>query len=229
MCGIFEKYGYPSNRRIDRMSPLQDLGSLHGIEPKGKPHFDFQWYYGDVGIRGFNGGESGCNLLIWNRWYIDRFYARFNWRQVGAEEEDALQAYFQGEHWKKGCEYVLQNTTTHFHFNVETSIHPDIIRKYAVQALDAQGWKIDYVCPNVYMVKGVYHGKLVFMGRDPMEVYDIGWKFNPDVAMKGTGFPWNFEEPLGYDLWHLNRYEKLMEADYTQLSDKQIAEIIAAA
>ena len=68
MCGIFEKYGWPSNRRIDRMSPLQDLGSLHGIEPKGKPHFDFQWYHGDVGIRGYDGGESGCNLLIWNRW-----------------------------------------------------------------------------------------------------------------------------------------------------------------
>jgi len=231
ICGIFEKYGWPSVRRIDYMSPREALGSLHGIEPKGKPHFDFQWFCGDVGVRACDGGESGCNLLTWNKWYIERFYGRYPLRtEIGHAEEEALRAYFRSEHWKKGCELVLQDTTTHFHFNVETSIHPDIIRRFAGEALAAQGWKIDYVCPNVYLVKGEYQGKLVFMGRDPEEVYDIGWKFNPDVILQATDAAWVFETQRGYDLWDRARYDKMMEqGDYIRLTDKQISEIIAAA
>jgi ADP-heptose:LPS heptosyltransferase len=47
------------------MAPKAGMGSLHGVEPKGKPHFDYQWFFNkDVGLRALNGGESGCNLLV---------------------------------------------------------------------------------------------------------------------------------------------------------------------
>lgn len=73
---------------------------LHGVEPKGKPHFDFQWFFNkEVGLRPCEGGESGCNLLVWNRWYINQFYRQFPFRELGAEEEKVLEEYFKSDHF----------------------------------------------------------------------------------------------------------------------------------
>ena len=126
-------------------------------------------------------------------------------------------------------ELVLQEATTHFHFNVETSIHPDIIRKFAEEALAEQRWKIDYVCPNVYLVKGVYHGKLVFMGRDPEEVYDIGWKFNPDTIVKPTDHPWMFPERIGYDVMTSEEFQEELNQDpYEKLTTEEVSAVMEA-
>ena len=38
ICGYFERLGWPSSRKIDHMSPAPGMGSLHGVEPEGKPH-----------------------------------------------------------------------------------------------------------------------------------------------------------------------------------------------
>jgi hypothetical protein len=103
MLGYFSKKGWSSRRKIDHMAPKAGMGSLHGVEPKGKPHFDYQWFFKkDVGLRACEAGESGCNLLIWNRWYINQFNSQFPFRKAGSEGEKALQAYFKSDHFRKG-------------------------------------------------------------------------------------------------------------------------------
>ncbi|SFM47050.1 hypothetical protein [Thermodesulforhabdus norvegica] len=229
ITGYFEKLGWPSTRRIDHMAPKPGMGSLHGIEPKGKPHFDFQWFFNkDVGIRPCEGGESGCNLLVWNRWYINRFYEKFPFRQVGSQEEKTLDAYFRSEHFLKGLDIATQSTTNHMHINVRTSVHPEVIQKFAEAALDREGWKFDYTCPNVYMVKGNYQGKLVFMCRNPEVVFDIGWKFDPGVIIEPAMETWIFEENPGYDVWTSDMLAEVMRADYVRLSGEEIQQVLEA-
>jgi hypothetical protein len=45
-------------------------------------------------------------------------------------------------------------TTNHLHINVHTSVHPDIINKFAQEAFAREGIKTYYTCPNVYLVAG---------------------------------------------------------------------------
>ncbi|TET29832.1 hypothetical protein E3J68_01335 [Candidatus Aerophobetes bacterium] len=227
MTGYFERMGWPSARKIDHMAPKAGMGSLHGVESKGKPHFDFQWFFHkDVGLRPCEGGESGCNLVVWNRWYINQFYRQFPFREVGAEEEKTLEEYFKSDHFLKGLEFPVMPTTNHMHINVHSSVHPDYIQKYAEVAFQREGLKIYYTCPNVYLVGGKYRGKLVFMGQEPEVVFDIGWKFTPDVVIEPAWESWIFEANPGYDVWTSEMLAEVMDEDYVRLTDQEIQEIL---
>ena len=227
MTGYFARVGWPSSRKIDHMSPRAGMGSLHGIEPEGKVHFDFQWFFREeAGLRPLDGGESGCNLLVWNRWYINQYYRQFQFREVGTAEKKALEAYFKSDHFLKGLEYPVMPTTCHIHINVHTSLHPDIIQPYAEEALHREGFKIYYTCPNVYLVDGKYRGKLVFMGQQPEVVFDIGWKFDPNVVIEPAWEPWIFEGHPGYDVWTTAMLDEVMDENYVRLSDEEIAAVL---
>ena len=228
MTQYFERMGWPSARKIDHMAPKAGMGSLHGIEPEGKPHFDYQWFFNkDVGLQPCEAGESGCNLLIWNRWYINRFYDQFPFRNVGAEEEKALEDYFKSEHFMEGIKFPVLPTTNHMHINVHSSVHPDHIQKYAEAAFAREGIKLYYTCPNVYMVNGRYRGKLVFMCQDPEVVFDIGWQFVPEVVIEPAMETWIFEANPGYDVWTTDMLAEVMNEDYVKLTDEEIAEVLA--
>lgn len=230
MTGYFKRMGWPSARKIDHMAPKAGMGSLHGVEPEGKPHFDFQWFFNkDVGLRACNGGESGCNLLVWNRWYINRFYDQFAFRKVGPAEEKALEHYFHSEHFLKGLEFPVKPTTNHMHINVHSGIHPDYIQKFAEAALAREGLKLYYTCPNVYLADGKnYRGKLVFMCQTPEVVFDIGWKFAPEAVMEPAREPWIFKTYPGYDVWEADMLAAVMNADYVRLTDSEIQQVLAA-
>lgn len=230
MKGYFERMGWPSARKIDHMAPKAGMGSLHGVEPKGKPHFDYQWFFKkDVGLRALNGGESGCNLLVWNRWYIDQFYSQFPFRSVGPEEEKALEAYFRSAHFLNGLKFPVLPTTNHMHINVNSSVHPDHIQRYAEPALAREGFALYYTCPNVYLADGMnYRGKLVFMCRKPEVVFDIGWKFTPEAVIEPATEPWIFKDNPGYDVWTSSMLADVMNADYVRLTEDEIRQVLDA-
>ncbi|MFQ5885255.1 MAG: hypothetical protein ACE5IO_09170, partial [Thermoplasmata archaeon] len=162
----------------------------------------------------------------WNRWNINEFYSQFPFRDVGADEEKALGSYFKSDHFLKGLEFPVMPTTNHMHINVHSSVHPDMIQKYAEEALRREGWKIYYTCPNVYLVEGKYRGKLVFMGQEPEVVFDIGWKFTPQVVIEPAWEPWIFEDNPGYDVWTSDMLAEVMDEDYVRLSDEETAEVL---
>lgn len=230
MKSYFWLMGRPSSRKIDHMAPKAGMGSLHGVEPEGCPHFDYQWFFNkDAGLRALNGGESGCNLLVWNRTYINQFYSQFPFRPVGAREEKALENYFKSDHFVKGLEYPTKPTTNHFHINVHSSVHPDAIQRYAEETLAREGISIYYTCPNVYLADGKnYRGKLVFMAAEPEVVFDIGWKFDPATAIEPAMEPWIFDTHPGYDLWSSDMLAQVMDAPYVRLTDDEIEEVVKA-
>ncbi|MCF8039560.1 MAG: hypothetical protein K9K64_02235 [Desulfohalobiaceae bacterium] len=230
MKEYFARMGWPSVRKIDHMAPKKGMGSLHGVEPKGKPHFDYQWFFNsEAGLRPIESGESGCNLLVWNRWYINQFCRQFPFSEVGSKEGKKLEDYFKSGHFLKGLEFPVMPTTNHMHINVRTSVHPDIIQKFAEAALYRENIRIDYTCPNVYMADGKnYRGKLVFMSRRPEVVFDIGWLFDPEVVIEPAYETWIFEENPGYDVWSQSMLDEVMDNDYVKLSDSAIQEVLSA-
>ena len=229
ITAYFERMGCPSARKIDHMAPIEGMGSLHGIEPQGKPHFDYQWFFKkDVGLKACDGGESGCNLLVWNRWYINQFCNQFPFEEMDSEKEKKLEEYFKSEHFLNGIKIPLRPITTHMHINVHTSVHPDNIQKYAEAAFERLNLKIFYTCPNVYLVDGKYRGKLVFMGKDPEEVFDIGWQFVPETVIEPALEPWVTKIEAGYDIWTKDALDRVMDADYVHLTDDEIKRILDA-
>jgi len=228
--GYLDRKGFPSARRIDVMAPKAGMGSLHGIEPRGLAHFDWNWFYNpDVALAATDGGakgESGCNLLVWNRSYIDEFYSDFAFREVGSAEEDALRKFFASDFWHNGLAACTQRNVCHGHVNCYTSIHPEVIRKFAEDALREKGWEIYYTCPNVYLVDGKYTGKLVFMGKKPEAVYDLGWKFKADVAIEPATEPFVFKDSVGYDLWTMALLEPVLAQPYLKLSDEDVQRVL---
>jgi hypothetical protein len=227
MTEYFWRMGWPSSRKIDHMAPKAGMGSLHGIEPEGKPHFDYQWFFQkDVGLRPCEGGESGCNLLVWNRWYINEFYRQFPFRALKSSEEKLVEDYFASDHFLKGLEFPVMPTTNHMHINIHSSVHPDVIQKYAEAAVAREGLKVYYTCPNVYLVHGKYRGKLVFMGQSPEAVFDIGWQFMPEVIIEPAWEPWIFETNPGYDVWTADMLAEVMNEDYIRLDDNEIAAVL---
>ncbi len=229
MTEYFKRMGWPSNRKINHMVPKKVMSNLHGVELKGKPHFDYQRFFNKhVGLRACDGGESGCNLLIWNRWYINRFYSQFQFRDVRPMEEKALEAYFRSEHFMNGLKFPVPPTTNHMHINVLSSVHPDHIQKYAEAAFKRESIKIYYTCPNVYLVNGNYRNKLVFMSQSSEVVFDNGWKFTPDVVIEPSWETWIFEDNPGYDVWPSDMRAEVTDADYVKLTDAEIEEVLQA-
>lgn len=100
--------------------------------------------------------------------------------------------------------------------------------KYAEAALQREGIKIYYTCPNVYLVEGKYRGKLVFMGQEPEAVFDIGWKFTPEAVIEPAWETWIFEANPGYDVWSSDMLAEVMNEDYVTLSEEEVEGILSA-
>ncbi len=227
ITGYLERLGWPSARKIDHLATGPGGGSLHGIEPQGKAHFDYQWFYNpEVGLKPHEGGESGCNLLAWNRAYIEQFYSQFDFRPVGPAEEAALEEYFKSDHWLKGLEYPTQPGVCHHHINTHAGVHPDYIQKYAEASLKKEGFELYYTCPNVFMLNGSYTGKLVFMSKNPEVVFDITWLFDPKVIIEPAWEKWFRGEVPGYDFWKTDLLDQALDAEFIRLSDSEIKEIL---
>ena len=224
----FSLRGWPLVRTINRLRPRPGVLDLHGIEPEGKVHFELLWVYREgVGIRPADGVESGSNLLLWNRAYIETFYGSFPFRPIGPREEEALSLYFVSEHWRKGLEIAERPNVPHMHINVETSVHPDVIGRHALEALRTKGWKVDYLCPNAFLLRDRYIGKIVFMGKEPQKVYDIGWKFDPDTIIRPTDHTWMYPDRIGYDVMTSEQFEAELDLhSYVKLTDEEIAAAI---
>ena len=225
--GYFEIMGWPISRKIDWLGPDPVKMAFHGVLPEGKVNTDIFWFFDPlVGVRPAEGGEEGSNLLIWGKHYMDAYYKKFPFREVSLDDKKALGVYFNSSHWQDGLSLVVEPDTVHLHINVESSIHPDEIKRYALESLEAQGWKVDYVSPNVYHVREVIRGKLVFLCREPEKIFDIGWKFNPEVVIKPASEPWIHPE-VGYDRWTKKRFlEQVMYRPFVELSSSEIQDIL---
>lgn len=236
LAAIIERYfaqrGEPLLRTIDYLTPdaSSSLGALHNIHPSGLPHFDIFFRHSErkkLGPMDPAQAEDGKNSLFWGSAYMDRFYSGFEFRAIGDEEERKIRQYFKGRHWKDTIRKILDPDIIHLHCNLVISFDPKILELLIREELGRQGWTVDKIVPNVFLVNGVYTGKLVFLGRYPERVYDFGWKYNRDVLIETSMEHWNRTDvPLGFDLCFTSEFNNLIARNtYHRMSRDEIDSI----
>ena len=232
MQAFWEKKGYPLERCIDPQSPKPNQGGLHGCAPTGVTNFDFFFRYNKDAILeamplDAKESEHGHNALSWGKDYQDEFCKKFQFKTVGPREVEDIKAWFRSKHWKECLEQVMKPNVTHCHCNVELNFDPAIIMAYAIQDLATKGWVVDRAYPSVYDVNGTYTGKTVYLVGHPEKVFDICWKYNPDVTIQRATEDWIFNTP-GFDTWYIDSYNKVLDdGDFYLMTQKEIDEVIA--
>jgi hypothetical protein len=184
--GCLELQGRPVDRGNEVLSPRPGWGTLHGIHPRGTPHFDMNWRFRQgVVLEPLEeaDGEQGQNILFWDEAFMDVVYRMYEWRPAGAAETRALEAYVDSPHWHGGFDLIRDPAIVHIHVNVETSIHPRVLERFAAQAIARKGWRLHRIVPNVFRSQGVYYGKLMFLFEEPEYSFDMSWIYSPDVVL----------------------------------------------
>jgi hypothetical protein len=227
---IIKKYlvmrGWAVNRGNEILSSAAKRGTLHGIHPHGMPSFDINWrFVRDVILEPMEErlGERGQNILYWDQTYMNYLYKGYAWRSVGYEEEKEILEYFASPHFAKIFDLVLDPSILHIHVNVETCIHPIVLERFFVKALGERKWKVFRTIPCVYIVKGIYYGKIMFYFLEPEVSFDFAWIYNQTVTLGPCTreiFPLNKPE---YLIVKREDYDKLLSEDnYVKLGDEEI-------
>jgi len=228
--GYFAKIGRPVHRKIEIFTSGQvaDSGSIHGIEPKGMPHFDLLWKYSRDALLAPARREH--NVEYWGQKYMDQFYTKYPFKsELNADESAELDAYFESAAFQKYCELNEHPDVVHIHANVETSAHPDLIRAAALKAMAKRGWDIEEAVPVAFQMRGQMHGKIVFLGHTPEKIFDIAWAFNPAVTLIPSTRYWLTTENPTYDARTMHELPLLLKRDpYRLLSLQEIEAIVAA-
>jgi hypothetical protein len=226
--------GLPLDRVIDPQSPKEHVGALHGIHPIGLPGFDYFFRYNKdvvIGPMPTNVPESeqGHNKLSWGKRYQDEFVKQFDFKVVGEEEDAQIRAYFYTKHWKETITNVMNPQIMHCHANFEINFDPKIFEIYTRYALAEIGWRVEKVVPCVYLVRGKYTGKNVFLVGCPEKVFDTCWKYNADVVLRPAEEPWIYDRDPGFDNWYRPQLDAVLDADdFYRLTDGEVAEVITS-
>lgn len=228
--GYFAKRGQPVHRKIEIFTSGQvaDSGSIHGIEPHGMPHFDLLWNYSETDL--IAPADRAENVETWGESFMVDFYKKYPFRtELSASDEAEVEAYFQSKAWEKYCALNEHPDVVHIHANVETSLHPDIIRKYALVAMEKQGWEIEEAVPVAFQMRGQMHGKIVFLGNKPEKIFDIAWAFNPVVSLIPSTRYWLTTEDPTYDARTMKEVPLLLKKNsYRWLSLADIEAVVNA-
>lgn len=184
--GYLKLQGWGVNRGNEILCPGPGRGTLHGIHPRGMPHFDMNWRYrAEVVLAPMEEaeGEQGKNILYWDETFMDYVYRNYEWRVVGVEEEREIEAYFKSKHWDDAFTLIQDPAIVHLHVNVETSIHPRVLEKFAIEAIQRKGWRLHRTVPNVVRSQGVYYGKFMLLFEEPELSFDVSWIYSRDTVV----------------------------------------------
>ena len=230
--GYFKKIGYELDRKIDLMAPK--LIALHTVHPEGLPHFDcFVEHSADHALAAMpddhERAEHGASVLSRGRNAMNEYLAQFSFKCVGPEEEEQINAFFRGRHWKRMVEYVTTPDVEHGHVYVKINFDPKILEMVSIAHMRAMGWTVDKVVPCLFDVKGEYRPKIVYLMGHPEIVFDIGWEYDEDVVIAPHDRYWMTEGLIGYDLWYGYQYrEAIAKHTWKVLNAEEIGEVLSS-
>jgi hypothetical protein len=186
--GYFANLGWDAYRKIDIMADKPGKAALYGIQLEDKLNFEIYCrFVKDIALAPMvpKYGERGGNLRVWSVADIRRFQEQFRWREVTHTEEKALEDFFaNSSHWERSLEYVNDPDVWHVHCNIETSVHPNVIREYALRDLDRRGYVIKHSIHSIFNGGGYDSGKIIFLGLKPARTFDIAYYYNKDAIIE---------------------------------------------
>lgn len=233
-CDVLRTYyaaiGMPIDRAIDLQPSNVGFNMLHGIHPAGSFHYDVAWRYNPACVLAPMPHElvkEKNNLQIWGRKEIDDFFGQYRFVRATGQAKEDLDAFFRSPEWDQTVEYVLDTTIAHFHTNVEMSIHPDDLRDAALEAIGRQGWKLQKHIHCIFSpYKGWTTGKVVFLLEEPEVMFDIAWKFNPDVTIRPSTVHFMLQDSTVFDVRRKEKIEFYTSGgEFIVLSDDELREL----
>ena len=230
--------GLTLDREIDHVGPGPGRAAIHGIHPASKgfmPLVDWFWEYrSDVVLQPMEAGKGECgkNFVGWGKAYMDEWFNQFKFKCVGYQEEEEIANWFKNSRQWKKLMYLVENFEkegiTHVHCNTEINFDPKVLDMFAREEMKKIGWTICNATPCVYKVGDDYRGKITYSLAHPEEVFDITWKFNPDVTIRPSTETFVFPDDPQFDCWTLKMFEDtaLYAGEYIKLSDAEIQAVI---
>lgn len=228
----FKKTGHELTRKIDRMAPK--LIALHTVHPEGMAHFDcFIEHSPDHLLRALPAdnprAEHGANVLSWDRAAMNEYQSQLPFKCVGPKEEEQIDAFFRGRHWKRMVEFATTPDMVHGHVYVKMNFDPKIIELISIRHMQAMGWTVDKVVPCLFDVRGEYRPKIVYLMGYPEIVFDIAWEFDEDTVIAPHDEEWMTEGFVGYDLWYGSSYqEAIAKHSWKVLSAEEADAVVEA-
>jgi len=220
----FDIQGWPLQRKILVIPNGRGVADLYGIHPKGCGHFEVFLQYSDQAVLEpsadpFRGKK---NVEWWDKKFMEEYYKQFPFRTFGPAEEKELVAYFKSKEWEMSYLIMTAGRNLHSHTLVKTSIHPEILLKYGVEAIERKGWKMGKATSIVFGMKGLDRGKITYLVSKPEMMLELEWDFDADTMITPGPMPmyriYN-EDLLLKDTAHCN---------YLVLDGGQVEEIIKA-
>jgi hypothetical protein len=186
--GFFSRLGWPAYRPIDIMADKPGRAGLYGIQLEDKLNFEIYCRLNQQTVLRpmvASQGERGGNLRVWSVADIRRFHEQFHWRDLSAADREQVAKFFRdGSHWQRALDYVRDPDVMHVHCNVETSVHPNILRAYALDDLAHRGFTVKHAIHSIFNGGGYDSGKIIFLGLNPRRTYDIAYYHNTDVLLQ---------------------------------------------
>jgi hypothetical protein len=236
--GFFHMQGWELYKPIDYLTNKPGHTSLYGIDLGDRANFEIYCRLrSDTALAPMPPalGERGANLRVWTPEDIKRFEEQFEWHDLEPTEEAEVAEFFKtGDHWKRMCEYVTDPDIVHVHCNVETCVHPSVLRSSALDDLHRRGWKVMHAIHCVFNGGGNDIGKIIFLGTDPELTYDIAWYHNSDVLIQRNTQETNMEghEGTGNEFYVLRRSvgdRELEQHELLTLNEDEVERVVKAA
>lgn len=225
----FKAQGLPLQRKIYLLPPGGAYGwtDIYNIHPRQDwGHFEIILRYSPDQVLVPMSPEAtptGKSVEIWDDQYMEKFYARFNFKtKLTSQDEKDLNAFFVSPEWKWHYNFMLGGSNRHSHALVESSIHPEIIQEFAIKALQARGWEVSKSVSVVYAIRGCDFGKITILLKRPEVMLELEWDFNPNVSIKPGAEPMILKSTLE----DLNAC--MAGLNYLELDEEGVPQIIKA-
>lgn len=185
----FRATGRPVERKIRLLSHGKGYSNVYYIQPKGMCHFEvFLKFDTDQVIAPMDaqGARGGKAFEYWGPEFMAAYYKKFDFRRMGAEEANAVRAYFASPAWQQiyGVTAYDNERALHSHCIVETSLHPEEILPIGQKVLEAKGWDVDRAVSVVFNVNGYDQGKITYLVRRPELVLELEWEYASDTVIR---------------------------------------------
>ncbi len=216
--------GWPLQRKILVIPNGRGVADLYGIHPKDCGHFELFLQYSDQVVLEpsadpFRGKK---NVEWWDKQFMEEYYKQFPFRSFGSSEEKEVRGYFKSKEWEMSYLIMTAGRNLHSHNLVKTSIHPEILLKYGVEAIERKGWKVDKATSIVFGMKNLDRGKVTYLVNKPEMILELEWDFDPDSVI----------EPGPMPMYRIYNEDLLLkdtaDCNYFVLDESQVKEITSA-
>jgi hypothetical protein len=169
---------------------IQDHKLSSNIEPDDLPPFEFYSFYNDDVIMAAQRGREAPE--VWTNEEVQAFINHFEYVEATPRDrKECLEYFMSSDHWVKAMKMVQDPDMEHLHINIESKLHPDVIRDCMLESFVKKGWDLNKIVHMIFSPSRLpkdqkrFYGKLmVMLRRPPVTRFDVAWIVNKNTTIR---------------------------------------------